>query len=112
MSEDTGTPHAEGEDDDLADIVTETDLVLRQALVLGKETTVSLHLSEPNLGQNKAMQKAGVPADQLAILIGLNARTGPGSTTPGRMLLPAEVDRICQRDIVRIDDFFARFSKG
>lgn len=79
----------------------EKELELLVPVELGKETIRTLRLTEPTMRQLRESQRASSPLAGLSILIHLN--TG---------LLPAVVDKIKQRDLNRIDDFFAQFSRA
>lgn len=80
---------------------TELDLQLVEPITVGKDTITHLHLTEPTMKQLRESQRAAVPLGGMCVLLQLN--TG---------LLPAVIDKLKQRDINAIDDFFAQFSRS
>jgi hypothetical protein len=84
-----------------AAIPTQLTLTLLKPVSFGSTTVTELKLSEPTLKQLREASRAGeLGLDRVAKLIELNA-----------VVLPAVVDQLGQRDLGRVNDFFAGFDR-
>jgi hypothetical protein len=77
----------------------ELTLTLRKPITIGTQTWTELHLTEPTAGQLIKAGKAATSLEQVAMLIGLNAK-----------VVPAVVEQLAQRDFADAANFFGRFS--